>query len=94
MTTGQDVVLHVQDSGHGMDRETQARIFEPFFTTKQPGEGTGLGLSMVYSIVTQSGGTIGVQSLPSLGSVFELRFAAVHPTTPQRASVAQLPAEL
>jgi signal transduction histidine kinase len=78
ITTGQDVVLSVQDSGHGMDRETQAHIFEPFFTTKQPGEGTGLGLSMVYSIVTQSGGTIAVQSRPGLGSVFELRFAAVH----------------
>jgi two-component system cell cycle sensor histidine kinase/response regulator CckA len=93
-TTGQDVVLRVQDSGHGMDRETQARIFEPFFTTKQPGEGTGLGLSMVYSIVTQSGGSIGVKSLSGFGSVFELRFAAVRADVPQRAGAAQLPAGL
>ena len=90
ITTGQDVVLSVQDSGHGMDRETQARIFEPFFTTKQPGEGTGLGLSMVSSIVTQSGGTIAVQSLPGLGSVFELRFAAVQAAAAR--SDSQLPA--
>jgi len=90
--TGLDSVLRVQDSGHGMDRETQARIFEPFFTTKQPGEGTGLGLSMVYSIVTGSGGSIAVQSLPGLGSVFELRFAEVQPVAAARMSMAELPA--
>jgi PAS domain S-box-containing protein len=72
-----DVWLRVRDNGHGMDAATQARIFEPFFTTKGPSEGTGLGLSMVYGIVTQSGGSISVQSLPGLGCVFELRFAAI-----------------
>ena len=73
---GKDVILRVRDSGHGMDEPTIARIFEPFFTTKEPGQGTGLGLSMVYGIVTQNGGTIGVQSLPGIGSVFEVRFGA------------------
>jgi len=74
---GYDVLLRVEDSGRGMDGATQAHIFEPFFTTKAKGQGSGLGLWMVHGIVTQSGGVIGVESRPGLGSVFELRFAAV-----------------
>ena len=74
-----DVVqIDVIDEGEGIPLDQQEKIFEPFFTTKEPGSGTGLGLSLVYSIVEQHSGTIAVQS-PTENSVRGTRFVITLP---------------
>ena len=72
LPAGARVVLSVEDTGTGMDAATQERVFEPFFSTKAPGAGTGLGLSTVFGIVSQSGGAIRIRSAPGAGTEFRV----------------------
>ena len=69
---GRYVTIRVEDQGHGIPQDKLQRIFEPFFTTKRVGEGTGLGLSMAYGIVKQTGGYIFVDSVVGAGSLFTI----------------------
>ncbi|MGA7723827.1 MAG: ATP-binding protein [Opitutaceae bacterium] len=73
------VRLEIADTGIGIDQATQERIFEPFFTTKPSGSGTGLGLSMVYGLVSGAGGTIAVESAVGKGTRFIIRLPKAEP---------------
>jgi signal transduction histidine kinase len=92
-TSGPCVVLTVTDTGTGMTPQVRARLFEPFFTTKEPGQGTGLGLATVHSIVERSGGSVDVYSEVGRGTSFTVYFprAAGVPTIADRPPPVALP---
>jgi PAS domain S-box-containing protein len=69
---GPHVLFQLTDTGQGMSAEVQARIFEPFFTTKPPGQGTGIGLATVLTVVKNHGGFLEVQSQPGRGTTFKI----------------------
>ncbi len=90
--TGRYVLLKVRDSGHGMPPEVRARIFEPFYTTRNSSQNSGLGLSVVYGIVTQSGGFLWLDSSVGQGTTFTICFpraaGTTDPSVARRASAA------
>lgn len=73
---GHPLQLHLVDDGQGMTEAVRQRCLEPFFTTKPSGQGTGLGLAVVASLVTTAGGTLGVESAPGQGTRFLIQLPA------------------
>ena len=85
LSPGRYVRLSIEDSGCGMPPDVLERIFDPFFTTKGPGEGTGLGLSVVHGIVKAHEGAISVESRVDEGTAFRIYFPALLERQPSRA---------
>ncbi|MBU0755722.1 MAG: PAS domain S-box protein [Planctomycetes bacterium] len=81
MAPGRYLLLTVRDKGCGIDAKSLKRIFDPFFTTKAPGEGTGLGLSVVHGIIKNLGGSVTVESEPEVETVFRVRLPCMEDGT-------------
>jgi hypothetical protein len=79
---GAEILVHMADTGIGMDAATQQRAFEPFFTTKAVGQGTGLGMAMVYGLMQDHGGSVEIASQPRAGTTVTLRFPAAADSQP------------
>jgi len=86
---GDYVALHVEDDGHGISAQDIAKAFEPFFTTKRIGRGSGLGLSMVYGFVGQSGGYVWIESNPNQGTRVSMLFPRCLDPAPEEPKPAQ-----
>jgi PAS domain S-box-containing protein len=95
LVSGDYALVEVKDSGSGMSDETLKRVFEPFFTTKEVGKGSGLGLSMVYGFVKQSGGHVSIASALGRGTQVRLYFpraqAAAEQATVQNGAPSEMP---
>ena len=74
-----EILVKVEDDGHGIEPRHLKKIFDPFFTTKSTGEGTGLGLSVSYGIIQNHGGRIHVDSKPGMGTIFTVALPVVSP---------------
>ncbi len=83
--TGAHVVWQVTDTGCGMSDEVRRRVFEPFYTTREPGQGTGLGLSAVYGLVSHGQGTIDCASQPGAGTTITIRLPVATGDAPSAA---------
>ena len=66
------VKVIISDTGKGIPKENLSKIFDPFFTTKEVGQGTGLGLNVVYNIIEKHNGTINVESIEDIGTTFSI----------------------
>ena len=74
ITENERVRIKIADSGVGIPEKDRSKIFDPFFSTKAPGEGTGLGLTLVHAIIERSGGTIQLESQEGKGTTFIIEF--------------------
>jgi PAS domain S-box-containing protein len=83
LDVGDYLKLTVSDTGHGMNEQTMQRIFDPYFTTKASSKGTGLGLAVVYGIVSAHKGAIQVDSEPGKGTTFEVFFPSIQSSARQ-----------